>query len=183
MGKWSDRLKRPPEITDKIDKTPGGEGVLSILSVDSRSCADASFVGSGGPPLEISGNTVLEARDAREGPLFSLGTPEVTDKIDKTPGAAPEARAVAIATLERTRDQLAERLVAYESRLAALDPASPAWEQGEHYFQLDELEYRATCELLNALAGLPWDRETVETAVLARHWRDLESGAAVARGG
>jgi hypothetical protein len=85
----------------------------------------------------------------------------------------PTDRAEAVAHLERTRDRLSDRLLAEELRLGALRPDDPDRFLGEHIWQLDLLEYEATCELLNGLAGLAWDREKVEVAVLARTWRDL----------
>jgi hypothetical protein len=106
-------------------------------------------------------------------PVQELSRPELT--LGPAP-SAPVDRAAAISRLKQVRDTLAARLVAEEERLSVLDPADPERVQGEHYWQLDELEYRATCELLNGLHGLAYDRETVELAVLARTWRDLEAG-------
>jgi DNA primase len=88
--------------------------------------------------------------------------------------AAPDRRSQAIAKLEQLRDELAVRLVAEEERFAL--PTGPTDRAASEYcWRLDLLEYEASCELLWGLRGQLWDRDRVELARLARHWRDLEA--------
>jgi hypothetical protein len=158
-----DRLRAAQQSTDKTDKTPlslSDPGFLSVLSGDPPHMHH---------PEQAIGTPRAPSAAAQPAPRGrAAARPSAT-----TDEPAPTDRVEAVAQLRRTRDLLAGRLLKEEQRLTVLPPDNPDRLLGEHIWHLDLLEYEAACELLNGLAGLTWDREKVELAVLARHSHDL----------